>query len=107
MQALLRKPLTKPSGGKCPQGEECQEKILRKRPVYESNDAKCTDNSKNLDLKNRRERSIKSRSQSKRQSKCSNNSTRTSSWEWEYYDDSDELDDDLDDMITRRNSNET
>ena len=107
MEVLLRKSLIKPSGGKCSQGEECKAKILRKKPIFESNDIKGNGNSKTLDMKNRRERSIKSRSQSKRQSKCSNNSNRTSSWEWEYYDDSDELEDDLDDMITRRNSNET
>ena len=36
--------------------------------------------------------------QSKRDSRCSTTSNRTSSWEWEYYDDSDELDDDFDDI---------
>ena len=108
MEALLRRPMLKQAGKKCPQGEDCKAKIIQKRRVLESSDFSSKIKTNNLDLKNRKERTVKSRSQSKRQSKCSNNSsTRTSSWEWEYYDDSDELEDDLDDMNTRRNSNET
>ena len=108
MQAILRKLIPKQPGKKCPQGDDCKAKISQKRPTFESIDFTSNNHSRNLDLKNRRERSGKSRSQSKRQSKCSNNSTRsTSSWEWEYYEDSDEIEDDLEDLNTRRNSNET
>ena len=44
--------------------------------------------------------------QSNRQSTCSSNSNGTCSWEWEYYDDSDKIQEDFDEGDLNWNSNE-
>ena len=112
MEAVVRKSFTSPKYGMCPLGIDCKVKPLEKRSTINSCEYLDSNTLDMVKTKCTEEEIFKevprsSLHQSKRQSKCSTNSTRTSSWEWEYYDDSDDLLDELDDSDTRRNSNET
>jgi predicted protein tyrosine phosphatase len=110
MEAVVRKPFTSPRYGNCPQGIDCKVKRFEKISTINAGEylisntfdmvqTKCTEDEFFKELPR------SSIPQSKRQSKCSTRSS--SSWEWEYYEDSDDLLDELDDSDTQRNSNET
>ena len=100
MDSILRKPLLPSINRKCPFGRDCKAQnisIMKQQGEERMSYMKDQNIDKGLDSHIHK---VKSSSchQSKRDSRCSTTSNRTSSWEWEYYDDSDELDDDFDEI---------
>jgi hypothetical protein len=108
METVLHKSMKKQISGICSLGQDCKAKSQQAVSIQETKS--CTRN-KGVIICNGNETPSHKRthkyspSQSKRQSTCSINSNGTCSWEWEYYDDSDQIQEVSDDADL--NSNET